>query len=176
MRDLRNFNTPAARALQFTILTAARAGETRFATWGEIVGDIWSRPAEHMKEGIAHSVPLTAAALALLGQRGDPGELIFKSSLTGAMAKRRGTARVAAGALPEGAMRDYVKGRSGCTVHGMRATFATWAAEAGYPQELREPALAHATGDAVEQAYQRSRLVEQRRPIMAAYAAFATSA
>jgi integrase len=73
-------------------------------------------------------------------------------------------------------MRAYVKGRSGCSVHGFRASFATWAAEAGYPQEHREAALAHATGDAVEQAYQRSRLVEQRRPMMESWAAFATSA
>jgi integrase len=67
MRDLTAFDTPASRALRFTILCAARVGETRFATWGEITGDVWSRPAEHMKEGIAHSVPLTSAALALLG-------------------------------------------------------------------------------------------------------------
>jgi integrase len=114
-----------------------------------------------MKEGVPHSVPLTSEALALLGSPGEPGELIFKSP-TGI-------------ALHDTAMRAYLKGR-GCSVHGMRSTFATWAAEHGYPQEHREAALAHVTGDAVERAYQRSRMIEQRRPMMQAFAAFATSA
>jgi integrase len=175
MRDLAAFDTPASRALRFTILCAARAGETRFATWSEIQGDVWSRPAEHMKEGIAHSVPLTSAAIALLGQRGDPGELIFKSSPTGATAKRRGTARVAAGILPEGAMRDHVKDR-GYKVHGFRSTFTDWAAENGYPFELGELALAHKVGNSVAQAYRRTNMIKERRPMMQAYADFATSA
>jgi integrase len=160
MRDLAAFDTPASRALRFTILCAARAGETRFATWGEIVGNVWAI-GERMKEGAPHSVPLTAAAIALLGKRGEPGELIFKSP-TGI-------------ALHDTAMRAYLKER-GCSVHGMRSTFATWAAEHGYPQEHREAALAHATGDAVERAYQRSTLTEARRPMMEAWTAFATSA
>jgi integrase len=174
MRDLAAFDTPASRALRFTILCAARAGETRFATWSEIQGDVWAI-GERMKEGVPHSVPLSSEALALLGPRGAPGELIFRSSPTGATAKRRGTARVAAGALPDGAMRAYIKDR-GYSVHGFRATFATWAAENGYPQEHREAALAHATGDATERAYQRSTLTEARRPMMEAWSAFATSA
>jgi integrase len=161
MRDLAAFDTPAARALQFTILCAARAGETRFATWSDIGNDVWSRPADHMKEGIAHDVPLTAEAIALLGPRGEPDELIFKSP-TGTV-------------LHEDAMRAYVKDRS-CTVHGFRSTFTDWAAEAGYDSELREMALAHATGDATERAYRRTSLINKRRPMMQAYAAFATSA
>jgi integrase len=163
MAGLATFNTPAARALQLTILTAARTSETRFATWSEIdtAGAIWSRPAEHMKEGIAHSVPLTAAALALLGPRGAPSELIFKSP-TGI-------------ALHGGAMQAYLKGR-GCTVHGMRSAFTDWAAEAGYDSELREMALAHATGDATERAYRRTDLIAKRRPMMQAWSDFATGA
>jgi integrase len=163
MAKLAAFNTPAARALQLTILAAARTSETRFATWSEISADgaIWSRPAEHMKEGIAHSVPLTAAALALLGPRGAPSELIFKSP-TGI-------------ALHGGAMQAYLKGR-GCTVHGMRSTFTDWCAEAGYDSELREMALAHATGDATERAYRRTDLIAKRKPMMQAWSDFATSA
>jgi integrase len=84
MRDLAAFDTAASRALRFTILCAARAGETRGATWGEIQNDVWSIPGERMKEGVPHSVPLTSEALALLGPHGELGELIFKSP-TGAM-------------------------------------------------------------------------------------------
>lgn len=160
MAGLATFDTPAARALQFTILTAARAGEARFATWAEIQGDVWVI-GERMKEGAPHSVPLTSEALALLGPRGAPGELIFKSP-TGI-------------ALHDTAMRLYVKGR-GCSVHGFRSTFTDWAAEHGYPSELRELALAHATGDAVERAYRRSNMLDKRRPMMQAWTAFATSA
>jgi integrase len=159
MASLAAFDTPASRALRFTILCAARAGETCGAIWAEIAGDTWSIPGERMKEGVPHSVPLTAAALALLGPRGEPGELIFKSP-TGKE-------------LHDSYMRQYVKGKS-CTVHGMRATFATWAAEHGYLQEHREAALAHATGDAVEAAYQRSTLIAARRPMMQSWSNFAT--
>jgi integrase len=160
MRDLAAFDTPASRALRFTILCAARAGETRFATWAEIVGDVWSI-GKRMKQGEPHSVPLTPQALTLLGERGKHGELIFKSP-TGI-------------ALHDTAMRAYVKDRS-CSVHGFRATFCSWAAEHGYSQELRELALAHAVGDSVQQAYNRNTLLDKRRPMMEAYAAFATSA
>ena len=157
MVSLAAFDTAASRALRFTILTAARASETRFATWSEIAGDVWSIAGERMKEGAPHVVPLTAEAIALLGQRGEPGELIFKSP-TGI-------------ALHDTAMRAYVKDR-GCTVHGFRSTFVDWAAEAGYPSELRELALAHATGDTVERAYRRSNMLDKRRPMMQAWAAF----
>jgi integrase len=83
---------------------------------------VWSI-GERMKEGKFHSSPLTDEALALLGPRGEPGELIFKS-LTGI-------------ALHDTAMRAYLKGRD-CSVHGFRSTFTDWAAENGYPSELRE--------------------------------------
>ena len=100
---------------------------------------------------------------------------MFKSSPTGATAKRRGTARVAAGILPEGAMRDHVKDR-GYKVHGFRSTFTDWAAENGYPFELGELALAHKVGNSVAQAYRRTNMIKERRPMMQAYADFATSA
>ena len=114
-----------------------------------------------MKEGKPHVVPLTAAAIAALGERGEPGERIFKSP-TGVV-------------LDVSAMLDYVNGR-GFTVHGFRSTFVDWAAEAGYPSELRELALAHAVGDQVERAYRRTGMLDQRRPMTEAWTAFATSA
>ena len=161
MAELAAFDTPASRALRLTILTASRAGETRYATWSEIAGDVWSRPAEHMKEGIAHSVPLTPQALALLGPRGKPGELIFS--------------RPSGDALPERAMWNFIEAR-GYSVHGFRSTFTDWAAENGYPFELGELAIAHVVGNNSARAYRRTDMLDQRRPMMAAYAAFATSA
>jgi integrase len=63
--------------------------------------------------------------------------------------------------------------RPGFTVHGFRSSFADWATERGYPQELREMALAHSVGDAVEQAYRRSTRVNSRREMMSAWSDFA---
>jgi integrase len=76
MRAIAAFDTPASRALRFTILTAARSGETLGATWSEIQGDVWAI-GERMKEGIPHSVPLTSAAIALLGTPGEPDAPVF---------------------------------------------------------------------------------------------------
>ena len=147
MASLAGSDAPASRALRFTILTAARTGETLGATWSEIVGDVWTI-GERMKEGVPHSVPLTAQAIALLGERGEPSALIF-------------------GKLYKDAMRIY-----GVGVHGFRSTFVDWAAEHGYSQELRETALAHAVGGTVQRAYMRTRLLEERRPMMSAWADF----
>jgi integrase len=161
MRGLAAFDTPASRALQFTILCAARSDETYGARWSEIQGDVWSLAGERMKEGEPHVVPLTAEMIALLGPRGQPDDLIFKSP-TGMK-------------LNANAMMDHVRDR-GFKVHGFRSTFTDWAAEHGYSSELRELALAHSVGDQVERSYRRTGLVDQRRPMMAAYATFATSA
>jgi integrase len=114
-----------------------------------------------MKEGEPHVVPLTDKAIALLGERGQPDDLIFKSP-TGKK-------------LNANAMMNFVRDR-GFKVHGFRSTFVDWAAEAGYPSELRELALAHSVGDQVERSYRRTGLVDQRRPMMQAYATFATGA
>jgi integrase len=181
MAHLATFDTPASRALRFTILCAARAGETLGATWSEIQGDVWAI-GERMKEGKPHSAPLAPQAIALLGERGQPDELIFKSTPTGARAKRRRTANVSAGELPEGAMREYVKGKPSttkgkdATVHGFRSTFTDWAAENGYPFELGELAIAHTVGNKSTRAYRRTNMLDQRRPMMESWANFATSA
>jgi integrase len=151
MKTLASFDTPASRALRWTILTAARAGETLGATWGEIEDNIWSLPGERMKARKAHVVPLTPEALALLGPRGEPDALLF-------------------GRLDERAMRGYAKGRG--SVHGFRSTFADWAGEAGHDATLIELSLAHAIGSTVTRAYTRSNLLERRRELMAAWASF----
>jgi integrase len=152
MQELKAIGTPAAKALQWTILTAARAGETLGSIWGEIEGDVWII-GERMKEGVEHRVPLTSEMLSLLGPRGNDDDLLF-------------------GRLYKDRMRMLLDGRD-YTVHGFRSTFASWAAKNGYPLELRELALAHSIGDAVAKAYNREKLTEERRPMMQAWSRFA---
>lgn len=162
MAELREREGNAARALAWTILTAARSGETRGATWAEIdlEAKVWTIPAARMKAGRPHRVPLTAAALALLGEPGEPDALLFPgtkgemSDMTlGAVLKRMGHADV--------------------TVHGFRSSFRDWAGEGtGHPREVIEGALAHQLGDAAERAYARSDLFNKRRVLMEDWASY----
>jgi integrase len=126
MVDLDTDGSPAARALAFLILTAARTAEASGADWSEINGSLWTVPSTRMKEGIEHAVPLSPAAIALLGPAKKSG-LIF-------------------GKLTSNALRDVLKANGGgnYTPHGFRACFSgDWAAKAGYSLELRDRALAH---------------------------------
>jgi integrase len=153
-------------ALQFTILTAARSGEVRGATWEEMDVDAatWSIPAERMKGGEAHTVALSPAAVEILrevrglgsGRKGEPvfpglrGRPLSDATLSKALG-------VAGGA-------DY-------TVHGFRSSFRDWVAEqTSFPGEWAEAALAHKPSNKVEAAYRRTRFLEQRRKLMAAWA------
>jgi integrase len=164
MRDLQAEGSIAAKALAFTILTAARTSETLGAIRSEIKspeqyadiaklpvhvipGDTWIVPAERMKETREHHVPLTTEALALTENR--KGRLF--PGYSGQM------------------MALLNKLRPGFTVHGFRSTFVDWAADHDYPQELREMALAHAVGDSVEQAYRHSTRLNRRREMMQAW-------
>ncbi len=160
MRELRADCSAAARALVWTILTAGRTGETLHAKWSEIDGDSRIIPAERMKRSKAHEVPLAPEAAALLGGRKADGAYLFPS--------------VAGGAMAHAAMSGHMlRLRPKYKVHGFRSTFTDWAAEHGYPSELREMALAHSVGDDTEKAYRRTTLVNKRREMMAAWAAFA---
>ena len=161
-----------AACLGFLILTAARSGEARGARWGEIdrASAVWSIPADRMKAGKAHRVPLSARALAILTRRAEtgaaqnPGALVFPSDLR-------------AGAQLSDMTLGAVLRRMGRTetVHGFRSTFRDWTAErTDYPREVAEAALAHAVGDKVEAAYLRTDLFEKRRALMDAWAAFVT--
>lgn len=160
MQELHAIKSSAARALMFTILTAARTSETTGATWKEIEGDTWVIPGSRMKEGREHRVPLTAEALALIGERKAPDAYLFP----GRRGKLSDTTQ----------MQLLRRTRPGFVVHGFRSTFADWCGEAEYPRELIEMALAHAVGDATERANQRSALVNRRREMMEAWSAFAT--
>jgi integrase len=158
MIDLRERDGVAARALEFAILTAARTGEVIGARWAEIdlQSRLWTVPAERMKAGREHRVPLSEAAMALLAALKREGDRVFPvSNMAMTMLLRR-------------------MGRGDLTVHGFRSTFSDWCAEqTNFPSEVREMALAHAVGDRVEAAYRRGDLFEKRRELMEAWARYA---
>jgi integrase len=167
MRALRQRAAVAARALEFTILTAARSGETRGMTWGEVdlAERVWTVPGERMKAGATHQVPLCDVAMGILQSiipsEPKPNGLIFKAP--------RG------GAFSDMAMAQLLKrmGHAEITVHGFRSTFRDWAGEATtFEREVVEMALAHTIASATERAYRRGRALEKRRDLMIAWANF----
>lgn len=152
-----------ARALEFVILTAARSGEVRGATWSEIdlQTGLWTVPAARMKGGREHRVPLTASALALLRKAGPrkPDDLVFPG-LRGALSDMSLTAVLR-------------RMKVDATVHGFRSTFRDWVSErTTHPSEVAEMALAHAVGDKVEAAYRRGDLLAKRKALMEDWAEF----
>lgn len=161
---------PAARALRFIILTAARSGEVRGMVWGEVdlAAALWIVPAARMKAKRMHRVALPAAALALLHEvrPDDPkaDALVFPSvrgklmsDMVFAMLLRR---------------TKY----EGITTHGFRSTFRDWVdSETDFAGDLAEAALAHLVGDETERAYRRGDALAKRRHLMDAWAAFVTS-
>lgn len=164
MVDLRMREGIAARALEFTILTAARSGETRGATWAEIDKNakVWTIPAERMKVGKEHRVPLTDTALRLLDAmpRMEGSELIFFGARDGPlsdMSLAQVMRRMDVDAVP----------------HGFRSTFRDWAGErTNHPREVAEQALAHALENKVEAAYRRGDALEKRRALMSDWERF----
>jgi integrase len=165
MAKVREQDGTAARALEFVILTAARTGEAIGAQWGEfdLGRKTWTVPAERMKMGREHRVPLSARTLKILqGLKESAGKFVFP----GGRAKKP---------LSNMAMLELLKRmeRSDLTVHGFRSTFSDWVAEStAYPWEVREAALAHAKGDKVEAAYRRGDLFDKRRQLMNEWARF----
>ncbi|QHJ89418.1 site-specific integrase [Aequoribacter fuscus] len=164
MSDLRCRDGLAARALEFIILTAARSGEVRFATWGEIdeSARIWHVPAERMKSRKNHKVPLSDTALELLSRvpRMEGSNFIF----TGA----RG------GVLSDVSVLAVCR-RMGvdATPHGFRSCFKDWArSSTSYADEVSELALAHVNNDATRAAYARDELISQRTKLMTDWAKF----
>lgn len=166
MAELRTREGSGARALEFAILTAARSGEVRGATWHEIdlVNRLWVIPAERMKMGREHRVPLSDAAVELLKALPQVQDelLIFPSS-------KRHTP------LSDMTLTAVLRrmNRHDITVHGFRSTFRDWAAEAtNYPGDMAEMALAHAIGDKVEAAYRRGDMLKKRFRMMNEWAKF----
>lgn len=167
MVDLRARDASAAQALEFTILTAARTGETIGARWSEIALDVklWTVPAERMKAKKEHRVPLSARAVTLLKalprEAGDD-PYVFAGGREGKPLRTMGML-----------MLLQRMGRADLTVHGFRSTFRDWAAErTNYPSEMVETAFAHAVGNKVEAAYRRGDMFERRRRLMEDWAKF----
>jgi integrase len=163
MAALRQQSHIGARALEFTILTAARTEQTLGAMWSEIDlgARVWTIPPERMKSGKEHKVPLNIPALALLNSMAAirHSEFVFPGTRSGPI-----YARAMAMALGRQA-------RENITVHGFRSTFRDWAAErTTFPREVAEMALAHSVGNAVELAYRRGDMFEKRRKLMDAWA------
>ncbi len=172
MADLRNREAMAARALEFTILTAARTGEVIGARWLEVdlQTGVWTVPAGRMKAGREHRVPLSAAAKAVVSELAKLQPNVYT----------HGEAYIFQGArsgqhLSQMAMLMLLRrmGRGDLTAHGFRSTFRDWCAEAtDYPHEMAEIALAHTVADKVEAAYRRGDMIEKRRGLMDDWAAF----
>jgi integrase len=165
MAELSERESISARALQFTILSAARTGETIGATWDEIDLDTetWVIPGERMKSSRPHRVPLSKPLVAML--RALPREKGNPFVFVGTRAKSP---------LSNMAMLELLRGmRAGLTVHGFRSTFSDWARErTNYPRDVVEMALAHAIKDKSEAAYRRGDALEKRRRLMAEWARF----
>jgi integrase len=159
----------APRALEFTILTAARSGETLGARWDEIdlQAGLWTVPAERMKAGKGHRVPLSERAIDILKelQRLQTSEFVFPGVKPG---------------LPLGRMTLNAvlrRAKVDVTTHGFRSSFRDWAGDSTpFARDVVEAALAHAIENKTEAAYRRSDALEKRRKLMAAWAAFCASA
>ena len=162
---------PSTRlAFEFLVLTAARSGEVRGATWSEVDLDaaVWVVPGERMKAGRDHRVPLSDRAIEILREArehgdSDPDALIF--------AAPRG------GALSDATIGKLLKEHGIAAVpHGFRSSFRDWASErTNTPHAVMEAALSHVIRDKAEAAYARSDLLDKRRELMAAWARFVTA-
>ncbi len=166
VQDLRAQPGVAARALEFIIFTVARTNEVLGARPGEISAHskVWTVPAERMKAGKEHRVPLSARALEL-ATLSSTGDFVFESSRS-------------KGALSNMACLAVLKRmkRSDLTVHGFRSTFRDWAAEqTNFPREVVEAALAHSIDTKTEAAYRRGDFFEKRRRLMEAWSEYLSS-
>jgi integrase len=155
-----------ARALEFALLTAARASEAAGARWSDRYGAAAvDRPGEPNEVSEEHRVPLSDAAMAIMeamaeGRQG--GEFVFRG-------RKRGTS-ITIDSFWQLLRRMK---HDDLTVHGFRSTFHDWCAErTNFPREVAEMALAHAVGDATERAYARGDLFQKRQQLAEAWARF----
>jgi integrase len=163
--QLRASGAMSAYALRFLILTAARREEVVGARWSEIdtAGRMWTIPANRMKAGKEHRVPLSQGAIDVLERMCRSSEHVFLG--------------VSRARMSGAALNAFLYG-IGCkfTVHGFRSSFRDWCAErTNYPREICEQALAHSTGSAVELSYRRTDYFAQRAKLMQAWGEFCES-
>ena len=171
MRKVRDSNAkPFTKLLaEFILLTVARSGEGRCATWAEmdLEGATWTIPAERMKARKEHRVPLSPRCVDILreakamprDERSADSPLVFPS-------RGKVLSAPTIGKLLENIAVDT-------TVHGLRSTFRDWGAEqTDAPREVLEACLAHGVKDKAEAAYARSDLFDKRREVMEKWAAF----
>ncbi len=164
----------SSKALIWLILTTTRYSETSGAVWDEIDIDrkVWTIPAERMKAGVEHSVPLTPPLIDLFYRLKDESKCQY-------LFPGVGREDLSFQPMSENTMTCYLQDHAPVgkpTTHGFRGTFKTWALEKGdCPEFLSEEQLAHAYGDAVRNAYVHSDLIRMRRELMEKYADFATS-
>jgi len=164
LESLRNKDAISAKCLEFLILTATRTSEALGARWVEIdlEAGIWTIPANRMKAGKIHRVPLTDRALEII-------KTLHKVRVSEFVFPGRDKMQLSNMSLAM-LLRETAEGY---TVHGMRSSFRTWAAETtNFPFDLCEAALAHAVGNDVSQAYQHGDLLAKRRKLMAAWAGY----
>ena len=170
MAKLRANHCISSKALQMLVLTAVRSGSVRMADWGEVDFHkmLWIIPAEHTKTKQEHRVPLSPQAVDLLQTlpRIAGSTKLFPSP------RGKALSDMAISELMRG-MRERGELVGEGVPHGFRSTFRDWAADmTAYPDELRKVASGHKVGDAVQQAYQRTDLLEKRRRLMIDWANF----
>lgn len=171
-RDLHRGVSNATRSLlEFVILTAARSGEAREMRWSEVdlEAKVWVVPATRMKAGVRHRVPLADPVIALLKaqrKKHPDGNLVFRAPK--------------GGVLSDMALTKFLRDKGAAssepgkiaTAHGFRSSFRDWASEQGYARDLAERSLAHTILNKSEAAYHRTDLLEQRRPMIDAWAKY----
>jgi integrase len=160
-------------AIEFTVLTAARSGEVRGSRWSEfnLEEAVWQVPAERMKAGRPHRVPLSTRSIRIIQQlkayrrTDDPGGYVFEGQKVGRpLSDMSLTMPIRRAGLP-------------ITVHGFRSSFRDWCAEAtNTPREVAEACLAHVVRNQAEAAYARTDHLERRREVMQMWADFCASA
>jgi len=170
MLQLQKNKSISAKALEFLIHTAVRSGSVREAQWSEIdyEAKVWNIPAEHTKIKKEHRVPLSDPAITILKslRTEDESKLIFPSPTKVALSDMA-LSEIMRGMLGRGEIKEKA------VPHGFRSTFRDWAAEqTAYPEEIRKVSSGHKVGDAVQQAYQRTDLLEKRRKLMEEWSAF----
>ena len=163
--ELKSRNAMAAKALMFTCLTGSRTSEVLGLRWDEVdlEARLWTCPAERMKTGEEHRVPLTDEILAII----KPLQAMASEYVFEGQKRHRPLSNMSMLMLLR---RMKIEG---VTVHGFRSTFRDWASEvANAPREVAEMSLAHKVGSGVERAYARSDLLERRRVLMNRWSGF----